>query len=302
MRLIPLVIIAVSANLATAALAQPQPQIVRRMPGPPAAPPRITGEEARVPMSFSRAMPVVEVTIGGRGPYRFGIDTGAQGHGRISAALAAELGLAVTGEMQAGDGSGRTQTRHRYRADGLALGGLNFDGVELSELNDPGGRLTGLHGILGLHLFAERLLTLDYAGRSVTVGRGALPASAIRYQGPGSILVPLEIGGRTVPTQIDTGNSIAPLLLPAAIVEALPRTGAVRQVGQARTALSTIAIEEIGITAPVRLGSLVLPIDRVAFPTLGETGNLGSQALSSAMLRIDQANQRIELRFAAPAR
>ena len=42
-----------------------------------------TGGCASVPI-LPAAIPVVEVTIGGKGPYKFAIDTGARGHGRIS--------------------------------------------------------------------------------------------------------------------------------------------------------------------------------------------------------------------------
>ena len=52
----------------------------------------VTGGCAAVPI-LSGAIPVVEVKIGGKGPYRFAIDTGAQGHGRISPTLAEPLSL-----------------------------------------------------------------------------------------------------------------------------------------------------------------------------------------------------------------
>ena len=42
----------------------------------------VSGGCAVVPI-LSAAIPVVEVTIGGKGPYRFALDTGAEGHGRI---------------------------------------------------------------------------------------------------------------------------------------------------------------------------------------------------------------------------
>ena len=54
----------------------------------------VAGECAVVPI-LAGAIPVVEVKIGGKGPYRFAIDTGAQGHGRISRELAEELGIFV---------------------------------------------------------------------------------------------------------------------------------------------------------------------------------------------------------------
>lgn len=306
---------AIAACLASAALSQPPqapqpgqgpqmrqpgngPVLVRRMRGAPTPPPASIGESARVPMSFDRAMPVVEVMIGGRGPYRFGIDTGAQGHGRIAPALAQELGLTVSGQSIAGDGSGRTETRQRYRADRLALGGLTFQGVELTELNDPGGRLVGVQGILGLDLFARHLLTLDYAGRTVMVARGALPDNALHFDGEGAILLQLSIGGIMLPARLDTGNSLAPLLVPAALVERLPASGPARRLGQARTALSTVDIMEVPVSAPVRVGDTALPITAIAYPALGDVGNLGSRALQTGAVVIDQANRRIAFRFA----
>lgn len=306
------IVAVIGASLASAVLAQPPqgPQVrqsgpgaqpgpvpMRRMRGAPTAPPAFTGEAARLPMSFDRAMPVVEVMVNGRGPYRFGIDTGAQGHGRVAPALAQELGLAVSGQSIAGDGSGQTQTRQRYRADRLTLGGLTFEGAELTELNDPRGQLAGIQGILGLDLFARHLLTLDYAGRQVTVAPGALPATAIAYQGEGTITLQLTIGELTVPVRLDTGNSVAPLLVPAATAARIPAAGPARRVGQARTAISTVEIMEVPVSVPVRIGGLALPVTAIGYPSLGDVGNLGSRALAAGSVSIDQANRRIAFYF-----
>ena len=276
---------------------QPGPTMVRRMRGAPTPPPAFTGESARVPMSFDRAMPVVDVMVNGRGPYRFGIDTGAQGHGRVAPALAQELGLTVSGQSIAGDGSGRTQTRNRYRADRLGFGGLVFEAAELTELNDPRRAEAGIQGILGLDLFARHLLTLDYAGRTVTVAPGALPAGAIGYQGEGVIILQAAIGELALPVRLDTGNSVAPLLVPAALAERIPASGPARRVGQARTAISTIDMMEVPVSAPVRIGGTIIPVTAIGYPALGDIGNLGSRALATGSVSIDQANRRIAFRF-----
>jgi hypothetical protein len=70
----------------------------------------VTGSCASVPI-LPAAIPVVEVTIGGKGPYKFAIDTGAQGHGRISTALAEELGLPKVGEVGTPAPGGTVATR-----------------------------------------------------------------------------------------------------------------------------------------------------------------------------------------------
>lgn len=280
------------------------PQMVRRLPGP-VAPPAFSGTHARLPMTFEQAIPVVEVLVNGRGPYRFAIDTGSSGHGRIRAALAETLGLAVGGEVRAGDGSGRSQTRRSFEPVSLVLGGVSFSGVRLSEMSAFPGRLENLDGILGLHLFGGHLLTLDYAGRQVELSMAALPESAISYTSPrGAIVVPVTIGGAAIATQIDTGNAVAPLIVPAPAAQTLPTLGQARRAGIARTGVSTVEMWEADLAAPVAIGGVAAPIRTVRYPALGENGNLGSLALSSAVLRIDQRHGRIDIRFAeqsAPA-
>ena len=266
---------------------------IRRMRAPDIPPPTVSGEAATVAMQLERAMPVVEVMIGGRGPYRFGIDTGAQGHGRIDADLAAELNLPVVGEMTAGDGSGRTQVRRRFGASELSLGAVTYSGVQLTELPRFAGT-EGIRGILGLQLFAGQLLTLDYRGRLVSVGRGSLPTTAMPYSGAGTIEVALRIGDESVAAQIDTGNSISPLLIPADLAARLSDGTPPRAVGRASTAVSTVQIMEVTLRGPVHLGATNLPITSARYPTLGNTANLGSLALSSGVLQIDQRNRRLQ--------
>src|SRR5678815_2748316 len=74
-----------------------------------------TGGCASVPI-LPAAIPVVEVTIGGKGPYRFAIDTGAQGHGRISTELAEQLGLPKVGEVGTPAPGATVATRAIYGA------------------------------------------------------------------------------------------------------------------------------------------------------------------------------------------
>src|SRR5688572_31876065 len=73
----------------------------------------VSGTCASVPI-LPAAIPVVEVTIGGKGPYKFAIDTGAQGHGRISAELAEELRLPKVGEVGTPAPGGTVATRPVY--------------------------------------------------------------------------------------------------------------------------------------------------------------------------------------------
>jgi predicted aspartyl protease len=273
----------------------PQPAPVRRMQRL-SPPPAFVGDETRLAMDLSQAVPVVAVTIGGKGPYRFLVDTGAGGHGRITPALAAALGLSPSGEAMAADGSGRTQARRTYRIDSLELGQVRFSGVELSEVPLPRGRLQGIDGVLGLGLFAGHLLVLDYPGAMLSLSRAELPASAPGYTpDPRGIVMPVSIGAETIPAHIDTGNALAPLILPTELAERLPRRGEPRVVGRAATAISTMDVREVDIVGPVRVAGVTLPIRAATYPALGQNGNLGSKAFAGSILRIDQRNRRLRI-------
>jgi hypothetical protein len=207
--------------------------------------------------------------------------------------VADAIGLAATGTMRAGDGSGAVQERRSYAPLALSLGDISFDGVALTEMGVYPGRFEGVDGILGRNLFGAHLLSIDYAAGEVRLSREALPPHAASYQpGPGGMTVPLRIGDQTVPAMIDTGNTIAPLVLPTALAERL-RSGAPRPAGRARTAVSTVEMFEGDLAASVTLGAARLPITRFRYPALGEVANLGSQAFASGRLVIDQVNNRI---------
>ena len=77
-----------------------------------------------LPLELRDVQPVVEARVNGQGPFRFLVDTGAAGCGRISAELADELKLEEVGEIIASDPSGRnTMAVKKVGIDAVALGG-----------------------------------------------------------------------------------------------------------------------------------------------------------------------------------
>lgn len=290
-----------SANAQTPS-AGPQPTMVRRMPAP-MPPPAFEGQGGEARMTLVDSRPVVEVVIGARGPYRFLVDTGAGGHGRVRPEFAQALGLAVAGEMRATDGSGVSQIRRSFALPPMRLAGVTFSGVQMGEIG-PAARLPqGIDGVVGLGLFAGHLATLDYAGGKLTLGQGGLPESVTPYViERGVIAIPAMVGGKPVPVHLDTGNAVAALILPKALVDTLPQRGAPRRAGQVSTALSTVDIWNADLAVDVSIGGLVLKSPTVAYPSLGETGNLGSKALGNAVVRIDQRNRRVSIETVGAAK
>lgn len=283
------------ASGAAAAIAQtPQPvqRQVRRVAAPPV---RVEGVCAAVPMTIVNNIPVVEVTIGGRGPYRFAIDTGAAGHGRISAALARTLGLATVGEARTPAPGGTTEARPIYGAGPIALGGVTFSDAGLLALSAVRGPEPGWDGILGIGMFADLTLTLDYGNGVAMVSRAPLTDGVTATFDNGIPDIPIEIAERTFHVDLDTGNGAGGLFLTEAAARSLPLAGAPVERGQARTSFGTFAILEAPLGAPVTVGGQALQWRQVGWPAVRGEGNLGSRALAGMTLSVDQRGGRVKI-------
>jgi predicted aspartyl protease len=276
---------------AAAQAGQPQPVRVQRMQAPDVA---FEGSCTVAPLDLGDGQPVVQVMVNGKGPYRFVIDTGAQGAGRISAELADTLGLEPVGEVRAAAPGGTTEARKIYRAGKLTVGRITFTDADLVTMPVLPRRMNW-DGVLGIDLFHRLTLTLDYGNavlklspEPVTGGVAASFANAIGQ-------IPLKIGEREVTVDLDTGNSAAPLFLSEALAKAIPQSGPATERGKARTSFGEFSIMQAPIAVPVTVGGLALPITAIAWPSARGEGNLGSRGLSGMRLSVDRANGRVAI-------
>lgn len=267
-----------------------------------AAAPAVPGTVADVPMLMRGPMPAVEVMVNGRGPFLFAIDTGAEGGARFDASLAEKLKLPKVGEARGSDTSGRNvRTLDVLRADTLEFGGLRFEQVDAPSRDyNLSSRLPKIDGILGLGLFAGRLLTLDYPARRVRVGRGELPAAdgreVIGFENPRGVpVVELWVGGRKVSAHLDTGNTVGGFVLPEWLAKELTFASEPVVVGRARTVSSEMDIKEARLKESLRLGRHEFPGAAVTFPAVADVANVGSRALAEFAVTFDLKNKRLRL-------
>ena len=91
-----------------------------------------------VPMLFRGATPAVEVSVNGKGKFLFAIDTGAQGTARVDSTLVERLGLKVTGQVNASDGSGQNvRSLDVVKLDSISIGDVQFRDVEALTIRRP---------------------------------------------------------------------------------------------------------------------------------------------------------------------
>ena len=155
---------------------------------------------------------VALIHINGQGPFRFIIDTGAN-RSVLSSALAAQLGLAPSGEgvVHSIDSE---DTATLVNVDSLAFGDLQLSHGDTPILDGP--MLAGQHGLLGVDGMAGRLLHVDFTKRCVEnyespeqlpmQGWLSVPA---RMRFGTMLTVEGDIRGVKVNVLLDTGSDIS---------------------------------------------------------------------------------------------
>ncbi|MGH9369032.1 MAG: retropepsin-like aspartic protease [Thermoanaerobaculia bacterium] len=272
-------------------------------PQPDRSPERVelASPEVVAPLQMVRSRPVVDVTIDGKGPFPFVLDTGAAGT-VLGADLVKELELPVVGQVRIGDPiNPRAIAAKQVRIDRLAVGGATFSGMVATSMENSGFQEhLGARGVLGMPVFAELLLTLDFGRSEVRVGRGELPVpdgkQVISYHAGhgGTIRVPITVGSIALAADLDSGSPRG-LSLPSAYMDELPLEGKPVEVGRARTVNSEFVVYGATLKGAVKIGGHSVESPALHFNAL-PAANLGNEVLGRFTITIDQTNRRI--RFA----
>lgn len=244
------------------------------------------------------AILIEDVMVNGKGPFRFLLDTGAEGAGRVDISLVNALQLPSDGTMGNVGLFGGSREMARYRLESLTLGGLTFKDLIMSgrdynaEIKGPGMR--PIHGILGFHLFSEYLLNINYPARMITLTKGELPSD-------GENILPfvsddedpeiqILVGDRKVRALLDTG-AMGHLAVPGWLAKKLKFTSEPTLKGKdgnnevhSGTLDGALRIGTVEFTAPQTMivGSLTQAI-------------VGVRLLATLDLTFDQKNGRVRV-------
>jgi predicted aspartyl protease len=232
------------------------------------------------------------VMVNGSGPYRFMLDTGAEGGGRLDISVVEALQIPKTGESQTLTPEGpRAVTEHTIET--LTIGPLTFTGVQVlsrdyhSEI-PPG--FKPFDGILGYHLFRDYLLTIDYPARTIKIDRGELPPADGEtilniISDDDDPEVEVTIGGRTCRALLDTGGMTfvaVPASFEADLVFSSPP--------QARGPM------KMGpLSGDLRIGAVAFHDPQVLIGSQTDVPIVGARALAALRLTFDQRNRRVHI-------
>lgn len=260
----------------------------------------LEGESAIIPFTLDggRPIPLVEAMVNGKGPFLFFYDTGASVC-VLDSGFVKELGIESRGTTEVGDHTANA----RIAADNvematLELNGIRFESVPALAFDRSSLRGDEIRGVLGLPLFHDHLLTLDYEKRQMKISAQTLPEEGLGilpYGGEG--LLPemmITVGEREISCHIDSGSPTG-LMLPTSFVEGLDQIGEPTMIGQARTVNSVLDIWSVQLaeTATIAGNDFVAPT--VVYNEMIPNALIGYRVLKDMVLSIDQRSKRLRL-------
>jgi hypothetical protein len=255
-----------------------------------------------VPIVAFVPSPIVEVLVNGQGPFRFLLDTAASGHARADVTLVKKLGLPVVGQAQGADGTGRgvRTTMDIVRIESVKIGGAEFRGVDAASRDyNTGQSSEPIDGILGIGMFADHLLTIDFPKQRLRIAPGALPAADDRTIVPASFArgvptIKIRVADTVIDADVDSGSRGA-VTLPLSLAPTLPLAAAPVEAGRARTVSNTLVLYEAALKGSVFLGQNELPNPTLQFAEQFRIGNVGAQVLRKFVVTFDQRQGLVRL-------
>jgi hypothetical protein len=255
----------------------------------------------RAPMVERYGKPYVMVTLNGKGPFRFVIDTGTGGNALVTPELAAELGLPTVGHATLSDSSGQGGKKVPI----VFIQSLQVAGVEFANIRAISHSFFAeagtCEGILGFTLFRDYLLTLDFPNRLIVLTAGTLAPdggeSVLPFRMPDGIpIARLKVDGmEPVEAQLDSGGG--GLVLPEKLAAHLKYDIDPVVFANGHSISTRFEMKTAKLASDVKLGRYTFthPVVEIhpAFPLV----NFGSPPMQIFAITFDQKN--LLVRFAA---
>lgn len=261
-----------------------------------------------VPITLAGTQILVDgVRVNGQGPYRFLLDTGAQGSGRADVTLVEALSLPQVGVVGASDGGGGARRELAvHRIGTLEFAGLTFHDLDVVSRDYNAGGAGGrgpIAGVLGVDLFKGVLLSIDYGRGVLRIEQGALPepdGRTVLTLDPEEPVptVDINLGGRALKAHIDTG-SMGGITVGQDTADALTFVAPPVAAGQARTVSGAFDVRQGQLAGDMTLGGQTFARPAVTVMPHFRVGNLGGEFLRGQVMTLDMANHRV--RFAPTA-
>ena len=260
--------------------------------------------EVSVPISVDDAfpVPVIDMMVAGKGPYRFAVDTGTSGGFVIRKTIVDQLPTTPIGYAMVGDGSGNTMKHvplvliEEAKAGDLIL--KNIMTIAMKPSKDHAASIPDdLDGIIGMQIFEEYLLKLDFPKRELVVkpletDNGDM-IGAIPYDySQNTIKVETRIAGELFKLAVDTGHR-GTITLPISTSKKLPLSESLQEIESVATVSNTYSRKRSRINGTFELADHEIMDPPLIFADEHTPHLLGNGVLMNFAITIDQASQLI---------
>lgn len=215
-----------------------------------------------------------DVSIGGRGPYRFLVDTGAQ-TSFVSPKLARDLGLTPQFRVQIIT-QHTTELFPALKASNLAVAGHSLPEMELviHDVSEAQRLDRAVEGLLGLNALAGMNFTLSPSSNRLDIAAARPTGEVIPFRRvEDRIAVNATMGAETLTLLLDSGSTHTVLFrVPAAMAKTPPISATVTTIDGARSTVPTTWTAEMIFTESLHVPSI--PAAVVARPGTEVSGLL----------------------------
>jgi hypothetical protein len=227
--------------------------------------------------------PYFQVYVNGRGPFTFLFDTGAA-YTTVSSKVVEAARTPVIVD--------------RKRRDVVSLDRLQLGTVTLHDVWAIEDDSWGVDGIIGFPTLGNVNFMFDLSKRQLLVSKKRIPMGrsfALPFEAPFNVpTVPVQIGGRTVPILLDTGDDafgfeVRSSELGYAAVERPPTAGPTVSNGATKQTTRTAVLKD-----PVRLGPVEAHHADIAINDDLPVGDFGVDVLKQFRFQIEPGKRQIE--------
>lgn len=236
----------------------------------------------------------VEVLINDK-PYRFLVDTGASGYGRIDSQLVADLGIPITGTDTNYDGT-NTAIIDRVSVDKISFAGITYENVSLLSRDFsrlPNSKRKRNYGLIGQRFWQDYVMEVDYENRKIIFSDIPLSKedkNTISYSR--NFIIPFKVGELDVRGHVDTGSPFT-ILFPTEYTKEFT-VSELREVGTAQSANTIFTCSVGAISDNISIAGHDVSNLTSVFADIGHV-NIGMAFLRRYNLKIDQKNHLIQL-------
>jgi predicted aspartyl protease len=242
----------------------------------------------------------VPVTVNGRGPFPFVIDTGSN-RSVVSDALAAQLGLPAAGSLviKAATGVGKTDS---VRVASLVVGHRRLTNFQAPVLQADN---LGALGMLGIDAVADQRLVMDFRKNQMTLTNSVpqeLDAGTLVVQAKSRygqlLLVDSEVEGIPLYVIIDTGSEVT-------VGNSAMRSFLARRRSQRVDLIDVVgdtARVDLGLLPELHIGKVQVRNEQVAYADLYVFEHLGLHGKPSMLLGMSTLRKCAKVSIDFPAR